>query len=108
LIIIGGVSITQRSLTTRLGVTDTLKVDLATRYNKTTSSINGCKSKRDTILQVLYTLTRIEMARHERSYGLKIILGTQNSITNSPITGLVFTPVRTPYTPQRSFLPAKL
>jgi hypothetical protein len=46
---------------------------------------------------------RLEMTRHERSYGLNIIM---QQFPN--LKGLIFTPVRTPYTSQRSVVPAKL
>lgn len=40
----------------------------------------------------------IQMQKQERSYGLGII-ATQCRQDNIPLDGLVFTPVRSPYTP---------
>lgn len=94
LIVIGGVSIAQRSMSTRLGI---LKQDILQPHRQSIITNPHWHQPFKFI-----GLTRIEMTRHERSYGLGIILELPNT------TGLVFSPVRTPYTAPRSSLPAKL
>jgi ATP-dependent DNA ligase len=88
LIVIGGVSVVQRSLTTRLGI---LLEDIIKPHHHLHQNFNQP--------------FRIEMSKHERSYGLSIILQQTSQL---PTNGLIFTPVRTPYTPLKSNWQAKM
>jgi hypothetical protein len=89
LVIIDGVSIAQRSLSTRLGI---LQQDIIKPLHQSIVSHPHWHQP-----------FKIEMTRHERSYGLGIIMQQYPKLT-----GLIFTPVRTPYTPQRNSTPTKL
>lgn len=91
LVAIGGVSVAQRSLSTRLGI---LQQDIIKPRNLSVA-INPNHPQP----------FRIEMAHHERSYAVKT---TAPQIMAQRGTGLIFTPVRSKYVPNKSTAVTKI
>ncbi|EGF79427.1 hypothetical protein BATDEDRAFT_89511 [Batrachochytrium dendrobatidis JAM81] len=86
LISISGINVTLRSLSTRVGI---LQQDIIKPHHQFLQKFPELAAK---------TPFAVEICRHERSYGLGIILGNI-SRDKLPSTGLLFTPVRAAYSP---------
>ncbi|KAI8923065.1 mRNA capping enzyme, catalytic domain-containing protein [Entophlyctis helioformis] len=95
LLAVNGVSVTQRSLNTRLGI---VQQDIILPH----------KSHLQKHPELLPNLPfKIDLREQQKSYGLGLVL-SQMSARKSPSIGLIFTPVRAPYTPGKNPKPIKL
>nr|KAJ3419436.1 Dcp1p-Dcp2p decapping enzyme complex alpha subunit [Polyrhizophydium stewartii] len=95
LLAINGVCYTQRSFSSRLGL---LQQDVIRPHKQL------LQKSPELLAKMPFT---IELRKHERAYGLGLTLD-RIAAQRSPSTGVIFTPVRAPYTPGKSSKPVKL